>query len=73
MPNQDPTEMYHFLIEELEYQLKRQKTAACLYGFLGGVLGFALCMILVACTVNREPLDPTPEPRAAVCMEEFRI
>lgn len=73
MQNQDPTEMYHFILDEMEFQLKRQKTEALLYGFLGGVLGFGLCTILVACTLNPEPVDTTPKPREAVCMEEVRI
>jgi hypothetical protein len=30
-------------------------------------------MILVACAMKHEPEAMTPEPRAAVCMEEFRI
>lgn len=73
MNEHEKSNMYRFLFEEMEFQFKHQKRLAILLGFAGGVIGFCVCWIFVACTMNHEPVASTIEPRQAICSEGVRI
>jgi len=66
-------EMYQFVLKELEFHSRQQTHRAVLFGFVGGVIGFSLCMILVALTVKPEPEPPKLEPSVAIHTREIRI